>query len=367
MKNTFGNNITVTLFGESHGAAVGCVIDGLAPGIKIDREILLRSMNQRRAVGAISTARQEADEVQFLSGVKNGVTEGTPVCLVINNADKHSSAYSELENTPRPSHADYAAECKYHGYQDKAGGGHFSGRLTAPLVAAGAILRGALLEKGIKIGTHISRLHGVTDMPFTSLDKDIDALFNIDFPVLATASREAMMNEILIAKQSGDSVGGVLECAITGIPAGVGEPWFDTVEGLLAHAMLSIPGVKGIEFGDGFALADMYGSEANDPLVMSGERVVTSKNSNGGINGGITNGMPIIFRLAVKPTPSIAKEQDTVDLAKGECVKISVGGRHDPAIIHRARAVVDALAAITVADLLTVRFGTDYLSAGETK
>lgn len=361
MKNTIGNTVTVTLFGESHGEAIGCVLDGVAPGIKIDYELIGASMNQRRAVGAISTPRKEADEVEFLSGVKGGYTEGTPICLVIKNGNKNSSAYEKLESTPRPSHADYTAECKYHGYQDKAGGGHFSGRITAPLVAAGAIIRSALANKGIKIGTHIKSLHGVEDTSFTDIGADIDRLNKSDFPVLCAASGEAMTNEILAAKSVGDSVGGVLETAIIGIPAGVGEPWFDTVEGVLSHILFSVPGVKGVEFGDGFGVCDMYGSEANDGFIMKDGTVMTEKNSSGGINGGITNGMPIIFRLAVKPTPSISREQRTVDLRSGENVNISIDGRHDPAIIHRARAVVDAAAALAVADMLVTRFGTDYL------
>lgn len=361
MKNTFGNNLSVTLFGESHGEAIGCVIDGLAPGIKINGDFVKSCLLQRAARSDISTPRKEPDEPIFLSGVKDGVTEGTPVCIVIKNTNASSSAYSEYEDTPRPSHADLAAEYKYHGYQDKAGGGHFSGRVTAALVAAGAVVRGALLEKGIKIGTHIKELHGIPDRDFENLDLDIDTLNGTLFPALDAAIAEKMKNEILKARELCDSVGGILETAVLGIPGGVGEPWFDSIEGVISHAVFSVPGVKGVEFGDGFATSKMYGSEANDPYEIADGRIVTTKNSNGGITGGITNGMPIIFKTAVKPTPSIAREQNTVDLKAMENVKISIKGRHDPAIIHRARAVVDALCAIAVADMLVTRFGTDYL------
>ena len=361
MKNTFGNNLTITLFGESHGEAIGCVLDGIAPGIKIDYDLIRTSMNQRRAVENLSTPRQEEDKLEFLSGIKNGITEGTPICILIKNTDTSSKDYISLEDTPRPSHADYTAECKYHGYQDKAGGGHFSGRITAPIVAAGAIVRSALKAKGIMIGTHIKRLHGVEDIPFTDFYKDIDKLNKASFPALSSASELAMKDEIIKAKSEGDSVGGILETAVMGIPAGVGEPYFDTLEGVLSHALFSIPGIKGVEFGDGFGICDMYGSEANDPISVYDGKIVTEKNSSGGINGGISNGMPIIFRAAVKPTPSIAKEQRTVKLSSKENTLISVSGRHDPAIIHRVRAVVDAVTALALADILVTRFGTDYL------
>ncbi len=361
MKNTFGNNISITLFGESHGAAIGCVIDGLAPGIKIDNEFIKKAMEKRAARGDISTPRKEADEVEFISGIKNGFTEGTPICLLIRNTNTSSEAYSKYENTPRPSHADLCAEYKYHGYQDKCGGGHFSGRITAPIVAAGAIIRTALLKKGIKIGTHIKRLHGVADREFLDYEKDIDILTERNFPTISAEAEDDMKKQILSAKEMRDSVGGILETAVIGMPAGVGEPWFDTLEGVLSHALFSIPAIKGVEFGDGFAMADMYGSEANDPITASSGKITLTKNSNGGINGGISNGAPIIIRSAVKPTPSIAKEQKTVNLKTLEDTTISISGRHDPAIIHRASAVVDAMVAIVIADALVTRYGTDYL------
>lgn len=361
MKNIFGNAITVTLFGESHGECVGAVLDGIAPGIKIDGEYIKHKLDMRRPRGKISTARIEGDEYNIVSGVYNGYTTGTPLTVIIPNTNKRSGDYDNIAFTPRPSHADYSAYCKYHGYEDRRGGGHFSGRITAALVAVGAILASALEERGIKIGTHISRLHGMCDAPFTSYESDIDALNEKLFPTLSSEAEEKMVAEIVAAGAEHDSVGGILETAIIGVPSGVGEPWFDTLEGVLAHALFSIPAIKGVEFGAGFGVADMYGSEANDPYRIEGGDVVTLTNNNGGITGGITNGMPITFRCAVKPTPSISKEQMSVDIAKMENTAIKIEGRHDPAIIHRARAVVDAMAAIAVADMLTVRYGTDYL------
>ena len=361
MKNTFGNNLSVTLFGESHGEAIGCVIDGIAPGIKINMDYVQNCLMQRAARSDISTPRKEADEPIFLSGVKNGTTEGTPICILIKNENTNSASYTDYEFTPRPAHADLTAEYKYHGYQDKAGGGHFSGRITAPLVAAGAIIKCVLETRGIKIGTHIKSLHGIHDRDFDCYEKDTELLKTLLFPVLDSDVADKMKKEILDAKENLDSVGGVLETVITSLPCGIGEPWFDTVEGVISHAVFSVPGVKGIEFGDGFAVTKKYGSEANDPFVFDGETVITTKNSSGGILGGISNGMPVIFRTAMKPTPSIAKAQATVDLKAGENTTISVKGRHDPAIIHRARAVIDAVSAIAIADLLVTRFGTDFL------
>jgi len=365
MKNTYGSAITVTLFGESHGAAIGAVIDGLAPGIRIDTSYIDEKLALRRPVGNISTARVEKDTYTIASGIFNGYTTGSPIAIIIPNENTSSKDYSELKVLPRPSHADYTAECKYHGYQDYRGGGHFSGRVTAALVAAGAIISQALEGLGIKIGTHISKLHGISDRDFEALGDDIQYLQKKQFPVLSAESEEKMKDEIKAAHSKGDSVGGVLESVIMGIPAGVGEPWFDSVESVISHILFSIGGIKGVEFGDGFRLADMLGSEANDPFTVNGDNVITKTNRNGGINGGITNGMPIIVRTAVKPTPSIYKEQDTVNLAKMQDAKLTIEGRHDPAIIHRARAVVDAALAIAVADMLTVRFGTDYLANGK--
>lgn len=365
MKNSFGNSITVTLFGESHGEYIGAVLDGLAPGIKIDQEYLRAKLALRRPSGKISTARIEADEYEIASGVFNGYTTGTPLCILIKNTNKKSSDYGAAMDIPRPGHADYTAREKYHGFEDHRGGGHFSGRITAALVAAGAILGSALERKGIKIGSHITELHGSFDRGFEDISADIDIVNNKAFPTLTESAEEKMKKEIEKAAEKGDSVGGILESAIIGLPAGLGEPWFDSVESLISHGLFSIPGVKGVEFGLGFAFADTYGSEANDSFVLADGRVITETNNNGGINGGITNGMPVIFRTVIKPTPSIFKSQASVSLSKMKNTTLKLEGRHDPAIIHRARAVVDAVAAIVVADMLTVRYGTDYLMTRE--
>lgn len=361
MKNIYGNNLTLTLFGESHGEAIGAVLDGIAPGIEVNEDFVRHQLNLRRPSGDISTARSEADLFSIKSGVVNGRTTGTPICIIIENQNKQSRDYSALDGKARPGHADFAAFEKYHGFEDRRGGGHFSGRITAALVAASAIVIYALKQKGILIATHIKKCAGVSDRDFKDLSVDILSLNEMVFPVLDSKAGELMQENILKAKSELDSVGGMLETVITGMPAGVGEPWFDSVEGMLSHGLFSIPAIKGVQFGDGFALCDMRGSQANDCFATENGKVYTLTNHNGGINGGITNGMPIVFSCAVKPTPSIAKEQDTIDFNRGENVKISIGGRHDPCIVHRARVVVDSIAALTVADLLVSRYGTDYL------
>ena len=264
MKNTFGNNITLTIFGESHGVSVGCVLDGMPAGIPIDYGYINKLLSLRRPSGAISTARSEEDAFEIHSGVFNGYTTGTPICIIIPNKDTRSSDYKSISDLARPSHADYTAHIKYRGYEDPRGGGHFSGRITAALVAAGGIIIPALNRKGIKIGTHIASCAGVNDREFNDVEKDIEALFNLSFAVLDNEKAKAMQENILKAKESLDSVGGILETAITGVEAGVGEPWFDTLEGILSHALFSIPAIKGVEFGAGFKFAEMRGSEAND-------------------------------------------------------------------------------------------------------
>ena len=363
MKNTFGSSVTVTIFGESHGTMIGAVLDGIAPGLEVDEEFIASQMSLRKAVGKISTARHEADEVKIVSGVFNGRTTGTPVTLLIANQDQHSRDYGELAFKARPGHADFTAQMKYHGYQDFRGGGHFSGRITAGLVAAGAIAIKALRKKGINIGTHILTCGGISDRGFGDLEADIMKLSTADFAVLDDSAKEAMIKRIEKAREEGDSVGGRLETVITGFPAGVGEPWFDSLESVLSHMLFSIPAVKGVEFGDGFALADMSGSTANDPFRNISGEVITPTNHSGGILGGISDGMPIIIRTAVKPTPSIFKEQQTVDMRDMSDTELVIKGRHDPAVIHRARVVVDSAAALVLCDQLALRFGTDWLAA----
>ena len=364
MKNTFGESVCVTLFGESHGAAIGAILDGMAPGIRVNTDFIAHQMDLRRSVSSLSTARKEADEVEILSGVKDGITTGTPIAFMIRNGDTKSKDYESLKNVARPGHADYSAYCKYHGYSDTRGGGHFSGRITAGLVAAGAVAITALSEIGIYVGTHIAKCAGVSDRGFENYEKDIHTLSDMPFAVLDEKSAEAMREQIEAAKADGDSVGGILETAVIGLPAGVGEPWFDTLESVLAHGIFSIPAVKGLEFGKGFALSDMKGSEANDAYTVKENGIQTKTNHNGGILGGISNGMPILFRTAIKPTPSIYKKQNTVDFIKNENTELLIQGRHDPAIVHRARVVVDSITALVLCDMLALRYGTDFLKNG---
>lgn len=361
MKNTFGNNVSVTVFGESHGVGIGAVIDGLPAGISVDEEFINFQLSLRRPQGDISTPRVEADKYIIYSGVFNGYTTGTPICIVIPNENTKSKDYSEIKDKMRPSHADYTAHIKYNGFEDYRGGGHFSGRITAGLVAAGAIAIDALKKKDIYIGTHISRCGGVNDTKFSNYLEDITLLNKNTFAVLDASVEEKMKAEITKASALGDSVGGILETAIIGLPAGVGEPWFDTVESMLSHALFSIPAVKGVEFGAGFSISDMLGSVANDELFFDDDKVLTKTNNNGGINGGITNGMPVVFRCAIKPTPTIHKTQNTINISSNENVELISGGRHDPCIVHRARVVVDSVTALVLCDILTAKYGTDWL------
>ena len=359
MKNVIGNNITLTLFGESHGTAIGGVLDGFPAGVRIDEKLIEDMMSRRRAAGAVSTGRHEADIPQFLSGIHNGYSEGTPIAFMIANSSQHSSDYDALRNIARPGHADYTGHIHYFGYEDASGGGHFSGRLTAVMVAAGALCMCMLKEKRIAIGTHIADLCGIEDRPFSEehLEEDISLLNERKFAVLDETKEAEMMAKITEARADMDSVGGILDTAVTGLAAGYGEPEFDSLESELAKAMFSIPAIKGIAFGKGYEFAHMYGSQANDPFTMKDGRIATVTNNNGGINGGISNGMPIRFTTVVKPTPSIARPQDTVNFETHENVTVEIHGRHDPAIIHRARVVVDAMTALTIADAIVSRDG----------
>lgn len=352
MKNTFGNAVTVTVFGESHSAAIGAVLDGIEAGISVDTEFIGKMLSARRPAGTISTARKEQDEFQIVSGVFGGKTTGTPICIIIPNSDIKSKDYDAFRGKARPSHADYTAFVKYGGAEDYRGGGHFSGRITAALVAAGALIMPELSKRGIEIGTHISKIGSVCDGNFSDYTSDFKKLKFSNFAVLSETKREEMLKCIEEARQNNDSVGGELETVVTGLPVGLGEPMFDSVESRIAHILFSVPAVKGIEFGAGFGFADMLGSEANDEFRLIDGKVVTTTNNNGGINGGITNGMPVVFKTAIKPTPSIGKPQKTVDFINNENADITVGGRHDPCIVHRARPVVDAVTAIAIYDLL---------------
>ncbi len=364
MKNTYGTSVKLTIFGESHGEGIGAVIDGLAPGVTVDNNEIDRLLSRRRPSSAMDTARREKDEYRIISGVFQGKTTGAPICIVIPNEDKRSGDYEKMRGIARPSHADYAANCKYHGFEDYRGGGHFSGRITAAAVAAGAILQGALSNIGIKIGTHILLCGEVRDRQFDDIQKDIDHLSSAPFPVLEADREEAIASAVIKAKENCDSIGGVIQTAVYGVPAGVGEPWFDSVEGLLSHALFSIGGIKGIEFGTGFDSAYMTGKSFNDPFSVKDGKIVTLTNHNGGINGGITNGMPILFNCAVKPTPSISSPQQTVNFNTVSETTLSIEGRHDPAIIRRICPVVDSITALVICDLLAQRFGTDVFTMG---
>ncbi len=350
-----GNRIKIEVFGESHSAAIGMTLTGFPAGVEIDEDGLMRFM-ERRAPGrnATSTPRKEADKPEFLCGIVNGVTTGAPITAIIRNSDQHSKDYEKLRYTPRPSHADFAAYRKYDGNNDVRGGGAFSGRLTAPICIGGGLAKQFLADEGYAvIGAHALMIGGVYDTPFDMVNpENITVTADKDFPTISDEAGERMREAILAAKADGDSVGGIIECAIDGVYAGLGGPLFDGLESKLAAALFGIPGVKGVEFGSGFACAKMRGSEHNDSFAFENGEVVTKTNNSGGIQGGITNGMPIVFRVAIKPTPSIAKAQQTVNLETGENVTLEIGGRHDPCIVARAVPVVEAVAALCILDIL---------------
>lgn len=354
--SVWGNNIKVSIFGESHGIALGINISGLPSGILLDMEAIEKEM-ERRAPGRskIATARKEGDKVEIVSGVFEGRTTGAPLCGIIRNGDTRSQDYSKLKSLMRPGHSDYPAMIRYNGFNDVRGGGHFSGRITAPLVFAGSIARQILKEKGITIGAHIKSINSVEDDSFNPLAIDEALLTSLkegDIATINKAKGEEMRELILATKKQADSLGGVVECAVTGIPAGIGNPFFDSVESTLAHLMFSVPAVKGIEFGAGFGITKMKGSEANDSYYYDGDEIKTKTNNNGGILGGITNGMPIIFRAAVKPTSSIGLYQDTVDVTNKVNEKLQVVGRHDPCIVTRAVVVIESVTALGILDLM---------------
>lgn len=362
MKNTFGQSVVLTVFGESHGAGVGVVLDGLCSGIDVRDEDIKAALALRAPSMATDTARREKDEFQILSGVFCGKTTGTPICIFIPNENTDSKSYEY--GVARPSHADYAAFCKYGGFEDFRGGGHFSGRVTAGIVAAGAILKGALKNVGVTIGTHILECDNVRDSEFYDIQNEVLSLDCAKFPVLSEEQGKEMIARIEQAKANLDSVGGITQTAIVGTPSGVGEPMFDSIEGVLSHALFAIGGIKGIEFGKGFAMSRMHGSTANDSFALEGGKIKTATNNNGGINGGISNGMPILFNCAVKPTPSIAQKQNTVDFVNGKERQIEIVGRHDPAIIRRVCPVINSVSALVMCDLLAQRYGTDVFRKG---
>ncbi len=352
MSSTYGEKIKISVFGESHGGGIGVVIDGLPAGEAIDFDAVLAQM-ARRAHGRDKTAtpRKESDLPRVLSGMLGDVLTGAPLCAVIENTNTRSQDYGDLLAKPRPGHSDYTAYIKYHGANDIRGGGHFSGRITAPLVFAGAVCRQLLERRGIQIAAHIQSVGSIHDKPFDPVAVPsalIKRLSASSFALIDESAEEAVRAEIEAARLAQDSVGGTIECAVTGLPAGVGEPMFDGLEGAIAKAVFGVPAVKGIEFGAGFALAAMRGSRANDAFCYDNGHVVTETNHCGGILGGIANGMPLIFRCAVKPTPSIAQPQKTVDLQTGENTVLTIHGRHDPCIVPRAVPVIEAVTALAI-------------------
>ena len=355
MSSEFGKILKVSVFGQSHGTAIGVNIDGLPAGETIDLEELQRFLDRRRpGKSPLSTARNEGDVPEILSGLLDGKTCGAPLCAVIRNSDQHSKDYSELQDKPRPGHADYTAWVKWKGFADMRGGGHFSGRLTAPLCIAGGIAKQILARRGIYVGAHLDSVGTAADahfplFPTRELFEEIAAK---PFPTLSDNDGARMQDVILAAKSALDSVGGVIECAAIGLPAGLGDPMFDGVENRLAAALFGIPAVKGVEFGAGFNAAARRGSENNDPFAVENGRIAAVSNNAGGILGGITTGMPLTLRVAVKPTASIAKEQQTVSLSKLEDTQLQIHGRHDPCIAHRAVPVVEAVTATVLLDLL---------------
>lgn len=356
MSSNWGKHVKISVWGESHSESIGVVVDGLPAGEVIDWEELLAFMARRRSSGGgVDTPRQEADLPEIQSGLLNNVTCGTPICARIRNSNTQSKDYSLFREVARPSHADYSGYLRYDGYNDIRGGGHFSGRLTAPLVFAGGLARQILARKGIRIAAHIKQIGSITDAPFPTTELDqklVEKLNHSFFPVLDEAKGEQMQAEIQQVRAEGDSVGGIVECAVLGVPGGYGDPLFDSVESQLSSLLFSIPAVKGVEFGDGFGLAALCGSQANDPFILQDGEIRTETNRNGGILGGITTGMPILFRCAFKPTPSISKEQRSINFRRKEEVTLSIKGRHDPCIVRRAVPVVEAAAALTLLDLL---------------
>ena len=354
MNSTWGKNIRISLFGESHGECIGIVVDGVKSGIKLDNEYITKMM-QRRAPGKtkFSTPRAEADAVQIKTGVQGGITTGAPICGIIENSNTKSGDYENLKSLMRPGHSDYPAYVKFGGFNDVRGGGHFSGRLTAPIVFAGSICRQILKDMGIEIVSHISEIAGIQDdtIDETKINDYIN-LTNETFPVINKSKGEEMKEAIEKARMGQNSVGGCVECVISGINAGIGNPIFHSVESVISSMMFSIPAVKGIEFGAGFDIAKMTGQQANDEYYYDGKDVKAYTNNNGGIIGGITNGMPIKFKVAIKPTPSISLPQKTVNVKTGENGEIVVEGRHDPCIVPRAAVVVESAAAIAILDLI---------------
>jgi chorismate synthase len=356
MSGVWGNNIKYSIFGESHGEAIGIVISGLPVGIKLNMELIKKEM-QRRAPGSsdLVTPRKEEDSFEILSGYFEEHTTGAPLCAIIRNKNTRSGDYNNLRDAMRPGHADYSGKIKYKGFNDFRGSGHFSGRITAPLVFAGAIAKQILETKGIRIISHVYSIQNVKDEPFDLVNIDNETynrLISLQFPVISATASEQMKQCIIEAKENKNSVGGTVECAVLNMPAGIGDPFFDSIESTLAHLLFSVPAVKAVEFGRGFEISTLQGSEANDPYTIENGKIKTTSNNNGGIIGGITNGMPIVFRCAIKPTASIGIEQNTVDIVEMKNTTLKVEGRHDPCIVPRVLPVIEAVTAIGILEQL---------------
>ncbi len=353
MSSTYGENLKLSIFGQSHGPAIGMTLDGIPAGLPVDLDALQAFLN-RRAPGQNdwSTPRREEDRPEFLAGILDGYTCGAPIAAVIHNKNTRSGDYANLKDCPRPGHADYTAQIKYGGFQDAAGGGHFSGRLTAPLCIAGGLCKQWLEELGIRIAARIVCIGGECDEEeLDPLDPQLDQI-GADFPVLSPAAGEKMRQKIAQARGEGDSVGGIIECYLTGVPAGLGEPMFGGVESRIAQIVYGIPAVKSVDFGVGCTAGYLRGSQCNDAFTVENGSIRTLTNHAGGILGGITNGMPVIFQAAIKPTPSISQVQQSVSLSRAEVKALAIQGRHDPCIVPRAVPVVEAAAAIALYDLV---------------
>ena len=353
MSSTYGENLKLSIFGQSHGPAIGMTLDGIPAGLPVDLEKLQTFLN-RRAPGQNdwSTPRREEDRPEFLGGLLDGFTCGAPIAAMIRNKNTRSGDYENLKDCPRPGHADYTAQIKYGGFQDAAGGGHFSGRLTAPLCIAGGLCKQWLEELGINIAARIVSIGGENDaFEVDPTNPQINAI-STDFPVFSHDAADRMQKKIAEARAEGDSVGGIIECYITGLPVGLGEPMFGGVESKIAQIIYGIPAVKGLEFGSGFYCSSLYGSMVNDTFTVEDGTIRTVTNHSGGILGGITNGMPVIFTVAFKPTPSISRPQQSISLSKGEINTLEIKGRHDPCIVPRAVPVVESAAAIAIYDLI---------------
>ncbi len=356
MPSVFGENIRVSIFGQSHSEAIGVVVDGLPAGFEVDMDALNAFLARRApGQGRFTTARKESDLPEFVSGIVDGVTCGAPLCALIRNNDTRSGDYADLRDHPRPSHADYPAYVKFGAAHDIRGGGHFSGRLTAPLCIAGGIALQMLAGRGVRVGAHLCSVGDVQDErfdPVTVSERDFERIAANGFPVLDEMAGARMFDAIERARMDADSIGGTIECAATGLPAGLGDALFGGLEGRLSQALFGIPAVKGVEFGSGFDGARMRGSENNDPFVMQDGSVRTLTNNAGGILGGITTGMPLIMRVAIKPTPSIGRAQRSVSLSEGKPYELTIRGRHDPCIAPRAVPVVEAAAALVLLDMM---------------